>query len=176
MHGAASDKRAGSRAHQRAHQSRPGGSKGARLKLGNPNGAPRRNTGPEVSQWLREISHAASLVSDRLARKLRHLGDLLDADQIAVGGDGRPVNVVTCDCLPSFTIALSSGSITPPPCDPLGPNAQSGRAVAGACGDALANRGHDTRALQAYLGHKNIQHTMRYTELSPTRFKNFWRE
>jgi integrase len=44
-----------------------------------------------------------------------------------------------------------------------------------ACGFALANRGHDTRALQAYLGHKNIQHTVRYTELSPTRFKDFWR-
>jgi type 1 fimbriae regulatory protein FimB/type 1 fimbriae regulatory protein FimE len=44
-----------------------------------------------------------------------------------------------------------------------------------ACGYALANRGHDTRALQAYLGHKNIQHTVRYTELSPTRFKHFWR-
>ena len=40
-----------------------------------------------------------------------------------------------------------------------------------ACGYALANRGHDTRALQAYLGHRNIQHTVRYTELSPTRFK-----
>jgi site-specific recombinase XerD len=45
-----------------------------------------------------------------------------------------------------------------------------------ACGYALANRGHDTRALQAYLGHKNIQHTVRYTELSPNRFKNFCRE
>jgi integrase len=45
-----------------------------------------------------------------------------------------------------------------------------------ACGFALANRGHDTRALQAYLGHRNIQHTVRYTELSPMRFKNFWRE
>jgi site-specific recombinase XerD len=44
-----------------------------------------------------------------------------------------------------------------------------------ACGFALANRGHDTRALQAYLGHRNIQHTVRYTELSPTRFKDFWR-
>jgi type 1 fimbriae regulatory protein FimB/type 1 fimbriae regulatory protein FimE len=44
-----------------------------------------------------------------------------------------------------------------------------------ACGYALANRGHDTRALQAYLGHKNIQHTVRYTELSPARFKDFWR-
>jgi integrase len=45
-----------------------------------------------------------------------------------------------------------------------------------ACGYALANKGHDTRALQAYLGHRNIQHTVRYTELSPTRFKNFWRD
>ena len=44
-----------------------------------------------------------------------------------------------------------------------------------ACGYALANRGHDTRALQAYLGHRNIPHTVRYTELSPTRFKKFWR-
>jgi site-specific recombinase XerD len=32
-----------------------------------------------------------------------------------------------------------------------------------------------TRALQAWLGHKNIQHTVRYTELAPDRFKNFWR-
>jgi integrase len=44
-----------------------------------------------------------------------------------------------------------------------------------ACGYALANRGHDTRALQAYLGHRNIQHTVRYSELAPTRFKDFWR-
>ena len=44
-----------------------------------------------------------------------------------------------------------------------------------ACGFALANAGHDTRALQAYLGHKNIQHTVRYTELAPGRFKDFWR-
>ena len=36
-------------------------------------------------------------------------------------------------------------------------------------------QGHDTGALQAYLGHKNIQHTVRYTELSPGRFKDFWR-
>jgi integrase len=44
-----------------------------------------------------------------------------------------------------------------------------------ACGFALANAGHDTRSLQDYLGHKNIQHTVRYTELAPTRFKDFWR-
>jgi type 1 fimbriae regulatory protein FimB/type 1 fimbriae regulatory protein FimE len=28
---------------------------------------------------------------------------------------------------------------------------------------------------KAYLGHKNISTTVRYTGLSPDRFKNFWR-
>ena len=42
-----------------------------------------------------------------------------------------------------------------------------------ACGFKLANDGHDTRALQH--GHKNIQHTVRYTEMAPDRFKDFWR-
>jgi len=44
-----------------------------------------------------------------------------------------------------------------------------------ACGYTLANKGVDTRSLQAYLGHRNIQHTVRYSELSPTRFNDFWR-
>jgi type 1 fimbriae regulatory protein FimB/type 1 fimbriae regulatory protein FimE len=44
------------------------------------------------------------------------------------------------------------------------------------CGYALANAGHDTRAIQDWLGHRSIQHTVRYTELAPTRFKNFWRD
>jgi type 1 fimbriae regulatory protein FimB/type 1 fimbriae regulatory protein FimE len=45
-----------------------------------------------------------------------------------------------------------------------------------ACGFKLANDGHDTRALQHYLGHKNIAHTVRYTELAPDRFRTFWRD
>jgi site-specific recombinase XerD len=45
-----------------------------------------------------------------------------------------------------------------------------------ACGYALANRGVDTRSLQAWLGHRCIQHTVRYTELSPDRFRDFWRD
>jgi site-specific recombinase XerD len=36
--------------------------------------------------------------------------------------------------------------------------------------------GHDTRALQHYMGHKNIMHTVRYTEMAPDRFKNFWKD
>ena len=43
------------------------------------------------------------------------------------------------------------------------------------CGYALANAGHDTRAIQDWLGHRSIQHTVRYTELNPARFRDFWR-
>jgi site-specific recombinase XerD len=43
-----------------------------------------------------------------------------------------------------------------------------------ACGYYLAAQGHDTRAIQDYLGHKNIHHTVRYTQMSPQRFENFW--
>ena len=43
-----------------------------------------------------------------------------------------------------------------------------------ACGYYLAAQGHDTRAIQDYLGHKNIHHTVRYTKMSPQRFENFW--
>ena len=42
-------------------------------------------------------------------------------------------------------------------------------------GFVLANKGTDTRTLQAYLGHRSIQSTVRYTELAPGRFKNLWR-
>jgi integrase len=45
-----------------------------------------------------------------------------------------------------------------------------------ACGYYLANQGHDTRAIQAWLGHRNIQHTVRYTDMAPDRFKHFWKE
>lgn len=45
-----------------------------------------------------------------------------------------------------------------------------------ACGFKLANDGQDTRAIQHYLGHRNIQHTVRYTEMAPDRFKGFWKD
>ena len=45
-----------------------------------------------------------------------------------------------------------------------------------ACGFKLANDGVDTRTIQAYLSDKSIQHTVRYTELAPTRFKSLFRD
>lgn len=43
-------------------------------------------------------------------------------------------------------------------------------------GFKLANDGRDTRSIQHYLGHRNIQHTVRYTELAAIRFKEFWND
>ena len=43
-----------------------------------------------------------------------------------------------------------------------------------ACGYALVNKGVDTRTIQEYLGHKNIQNTVIYTEISEKRFRNLW--
>ena len=61
---------------------------------------------------------------------------------------------------------LSSARLLPPG------RARSHRA----CGYKLANDGHDTRAIQAYLGHRISQNTMRYTALAPQRFKEFFRD
>jgi integrase len=44
------------------------------------------------------------------------------------------------------------------------------------CGYKLANDGHETRAIQDWLGHVSIQHTVVYTQLAPTRFRDFWRD
>lgn len=42
------------------------------------------------------------------------------------------------------------------------------------CGYALAAKGTDTRRIQDYLGHKNINHTVKYTQLAPNRFDGLW--
>jgi type 1 fimbriae regulatory protein FimB len=44
-----------------------------------------------------------------------------------------------------------------------------------ACGFALADQGADTRLIQDYLGHRNIQHTVMYTAANPARFERLWR-
>jgi type 1 fimbriae regulatory protein FimB len=44
-----------------------------------------------------------------------------------------------------------------------------------ACGFALADQGADTRLIQDYLGHRNIQHTVIYTAANPARFEKLWK-
>ena len=42
------------------------------------------------------------------------------------------------------------------------------------CGYFLTNKGCDLRLIQDYLGHKQIQNTVRYTALNPARFAGLW--
>jgi integrase len=42
-----------------------------------------------------------------------------------------------------------------------------------ACGFALADQGADTRLIQDYLGHRNIQHTVRYTATNPAASRSY---
>jgi site-specific recombinase XerD len=44
------------------------------------------------------------------------------------------------------------------------------------CGFKLANKGIDTRSIQAYMGHTSIASTVVYAEIAPERFKGFWKD
>jgi integrase len=44
------------------------------------------------------------------------------------------------------------------------------------CGYKLVNDGVDTRTIAAYLGHRNLQNTARYTAMSATRFNGLWQD
>jgi type 1 fimbriae regulatory protein FimB/type 1 fimbriae regulatory protein FimE len=44
------------------------------------------------------------------------------------------------------------------------------------CGFKFANEGKDTRSLQAYLGHRSINSTVRYTAMAPNRFRGWEKE
>ena len=73
-------------------------------------------------------------------------------------------------------LKTAARSTTWPPGEKLGGIQVHAHMLRHGCGYALANAGHDTRAIQDWLGHRSIQHTVRYTELAPTRFKDFWRD
>jgi len=42
------------------------------------------------------------------------------------------------------------------------------------CGFALADRGHDLRLIQDYLGHRDPKHTVHYTRIAGSRFEGIW--
>jgi site-specific recombinase XerD len=44
------------------------------------------------------------------------------------------------------------------------------------CGFKLVNQGVDTRTLAAYLGHRQLANTARYTKMDARRFDGFWQD
>jgi type 1 fimbriae regulatory protein FimB/type 1 fimbriae regulatory protein FimE len=45
-----------------------------------------------------------------------------------------------------------------------------------ATGFKLVNQGMDTLSLAAYLGHRNVNNTRRYTRMNATRFDGIWKD
>jgi len=67
---------------------------------------------------------------------------------------------------------IQNPAVTGLPADRAG----GGKCRRHACGYALAAKGHDTRAIQQYLGHRSITSTPVYAALASGRFKDFWRD
>jgi integrase len=105
-------------------------------------------------------------LSGRELRELRkHKRDSPSSPFVFVSERGAPVTA------PSFNRMLKRAAVAAK----LGIKVHA-HMLRHACGFKLANDGIDTRSLQAYLGHSNIQNTARYTALASGRFKNFWRD
>jgi site-specific recombinase XerD len=94
----------------------------------------------------------------------RHQRECLSSPFVFVSERGAPLS------LPGFSRLVERAVVAD-----LGIKAHA-HMLRHACGYKLANDGHDTRAIQAYLGHRNIQNTTRYTALAPQRFKEFFRD
>jgi integrase len=78
--------------------------------------------------------------------------------------------------MPSAAMAARSIMREKPGADNGAPRREIKSRLPALQGYKLANDGHDTRAIQACLGHRNIQNTTRYTALAPQRFKAFFRD
>ena len=122
---------------------------------------------PNKTMFIRRVkngSDATHPVSGSVARALRPvLADFPDSRFVFTTERGGPLSASTVR-----HIVARAGKLARIPF-PIHPHM-----LRHACGFKLANDGHDTRAIQSYLGHKNIQHTVRYTELAPGRFRGMW--
>jgi integrase len=129
----------------------------ARAKNGEPSTHPVR--GPELralSAWQRKQSKASQDLSPDLGRSTPYVFTALGGHPMTL----RTVHHVVAEAGKAAGIEF-----------PVHPHM-----LRHATGYYLANAGQDTRAIQLYLGHKGIQHTVRYTNLSDERFKDFWKD
>ena len=117
--------------------------------------------------YINRLKHGISSIHPLRAKELRWLRQLQrespNSPYLFVSERGSPMAAATAFNIIRRAGALAGLALSVHP-----------HMLRHACGFYLASHGHDTRAIQAYLGHKNIQHTVRYTELSSERFKNLW--
>jgi type 1 fimbriae regulatory protein FimB/type 1 fimbriae regulatory protein FimE len=105
-------------------------------------------------------------ISGRELRALRKLlRDYPDSSFLFVSERGGPLSTAA-----ARNVIIQAGQLAGLPF-PIHPHQ-----LRHSCGYYLAMKGEDTRAIQDYLGHVNIHHTVQYTALSDNRFEKFWED
>lgn len=128
---------------------------------------------------VRRVKNGTPTTHPMTGKELRHLRRWQGEQAKLCGGDpppyvftsGRGLNDAPLSTDRVHAIIEGAGKEAPGITFPIHPHM-----LRHSCGFYLAAKGTDTRAIQLYLGHKNIQNTTVYTALSPDRFKGFWND
>ena len=123
---------------------------------------------------------------DRARLWVRRLKGGLSVEQPIAGDELRAVRrylATRTDALPWLFVSERGQPLTRQAVNYLAPAAAGRAGLAGvhphtlrhSCGFALADRGHDLRLIQDYLGHRDPRHTVHYTRTSGRRFEGLWR-
>jgi|SRR5579884_3872839 len=118
--------------------------------------------------WVRRLKNGLSVeqpvAGDELRALKRYLGTRTDRlPWLFISERGQPLTRQSVN----YLIAVAAGCAGLPPVRP--------HMLRHSCGFSLANRGHDLRLIQDYLGHREPKHTVRYTRTAASRFEGLWR-
>ncbi len=113
---------------------------------------------------LKNGVNTASPMDEREIRGLRQLWKAREGQFVFVNERTLPM---TTAGFRKTLARLSAGLFEPGPVHP--------HMLRHATGYALANRGVETRLIQAVLGHREIKHTVTYTALAPAALMDVWK-
>ncbi|HJU17935.1 MAG TPA: tyrosine-type recombinase/integrase [Stellaceae bacterium] len=118
--------------------------------------------------WVRRLKNGLAveqpIAGDELRALKRYLGTRADRlPWLFISERGQPLTRQSVN----YLIAVAAGRAGLPPVRP--------HMLRHSCGFSLANRGHDLRLIQNYLGHRDPKHTVRYTRTAASRFEGLWR-
>jgi type 1 fimbriae regulatory protein FimB len=117
--------------------------------------------------WVRRLKNGLSveqpIAGDELRAIRRYLATRKDAlPWLFLSERGQPLTRQSVNYL--ITAAATRAGVAP-----VHPHM-----LRHSCGFALADRGHDLRLIQDYLGHRDPKHTVHYTRITGSRFEGIW--
>lgn len=117
--------------------------------------------------WVRRLKNGLSveqpIAGDELRAIRRYLASRKDAlPWLFLSERGQPLTRQAVN----YVIAAAASRAGLPPVHP--------HMLRHSCGFALADKGHDLRLIQDYLGHRDPKHTVHYTRIAGSRFDGVW--